>query len=409
MRYLCFFLCVFLACGSACWAAESDALAISTNIQARHAPFGTILDPMFASATSDQIIGYTRCGDSAIWTGHYLAAEAYRYKVTASPDALTNAKKAIAGLQLLTDVTGTNLLARCAVPFSSPFEPGIASEESANGVHISNVASSTGGQQYMWIGNTSRDEYSGVFFGLGVAYDLINDAQVKAQSAALITRLLQFLIDHAWTVVMPNGSISTTFLIRPDQQLTLLQIGRHVNAAQFGNLYKQMTFGTVLVIVPIEVDDADQNSSYFKFNLDAINLFHLISNENSLLMKIVYRAAYEQFRATVADHQNPHFNMIDRALGRADAKRDADTVAYLNQWLTRPRRDPAVDLRGSVASCGNNQACNPIPIPQRVPTDFLWQRSPFQMTGGGSGIIEGAGIDYILPYWMARFYKVVTK
>jgi hypothetical protein len=27
--------------------------------------------------------------------------------------------------------------------------------------------------------------------------------------------------------------------------------------------------------------------------------------------------------------------------------------------------------------------------------------------GGGSGIIENAGIDYILPYWMARYHRVL--
>ena len=32
----------------------------------------------------------------------------------------------------------------------------------------------------------------------------------------------------------------------------------------------------------------------------------------------------------------------------------------------------------------------------------------FQLDGGGSGLIEGAGIDYILPYWMARYYNVVS-
>ena len=63
-------------------ATEADALAISANIQAIHVPYGTILDPIYASPTSSQIIGYTRCGDSAIWTGHYLAAEAFRYQVT---------------------------------------------------------------------------------------------------------------------------------------------------------------------------------------------------------------------------------------------------------------------------------------------------------------------------------------
>jgi uncharacterized protein (TIGR03437 family) len=35
----------------------------------------------------------------------------------------------------------------------------------------------------------------------------------------------------------------------------------------------------------------------------------------------------------------------------------------------------------------------------------VWQRSPFQLSvSGGAGIIETAGIDYILPYWMARYY-----
>src|SRR5436309_1651674 len=94
-----------LAIGSGpAWASEADALAISANIQARHMPFGTILDPIYDSPTSNQIVGYTRCGDSALWTGGYLAAEAFRYKVTQSPDALANAQKALSGLKGLTDV-----------------------------------------------------------------------------------------------------------------------------------------------------------------------------------------------------------------------------------------------------------------------------------------------------------------
>jgi hypothetical protein len=73
VRSLAFLL--FLPCSSfLCFGAESDALAILATIQARHLPYGTILDPIFAGSDSNQIIDYTRCGDSAIWTGHYLAA-----------------------------------------------------------------------------------------------------------------------------------------------------------------------------------------------------------------------------------------------------------------------------------------------------------------------------------------------
>jgi hypothetical protein len=44
-----------------------------------------------------------------------------------------------------------------------------------------------------------------------------------------------------------------------------------------------------------------------------------------------------------------------------------------------------------------------------VTTDFLWKRNPFQLSGGGQGTIETAGIDYLLPYWMGRFYGVIAN
>src|SRR3989442_178031 len=136
-------------------AAEAEALNISTTIQLRHLPFGGILDPIFAAPGSDFIIGYTRCGDSAIWTGHYLAAESFRYKVTRSADALANVLKAERGLRALVDVTGTDLLARCLVPVDSPWAPGITQEEQHHGVYLGNLDR----QAYFWIGDTSRDQY----------------------------------------------------------------------------------------------------------------------------------------------------------------------------------------------------------------------------------------------------------
>ncbi len=383
-----------------CFAAESDAVAISANIQAHHLPFGTILDPIFASSSSDQIIGYTRCGDSAIWTGHYLAAEAFRYKVTQSPDALTNVQNAIAGLKMLVDVTGTDLLARCAVPVGSQFAAGIQNEEAANGIHTNNSMS------MVWVGNTSRDQYSGAIFGLGVAYDMVGDPAIQSSISQLVTRLLNFLLGHGWSVVMPNGSISTTFLIRPDQQLALMQVGRHVNSGHFSTTFTILT-ATVgaAVVAPISVDTSGDDS-YFKFNLDYINLYNLIRLQGGFA-NTFFKAAYDVLRGHTSSHQNAFFDVIDFALRGPDATRDAETVTLLGAWLLRSRRDQSVDDHGTVAVCGS-QACQPVPVPIRPPTDFLWQRNPFQLAGGGSGVVESAGIDYILPYWMARYYNVTA-
>jgi hypothetical protein len=389
-----------------CRASESDALLISETIRARHLPFGTILDPIFAQDDSREIVGYTRCGDSAIWTGHYLAAEAFRYKVTGSAKALANAQVALTGLELLTDVTGTNLLARCAVPLQSNFLTGIAQEEAANGVYS---GSSAAGAAYKWIGNTSRDEYIGVFFGLGIAYDMIGDAATRTRIAALVTRLLSALLGHAWTVVMPDLSVSTTFVVRPDQQLSLLLIGQHVNPSRFSGDYSALTVLAPSVQVPIQVDVNDTHSSYFKFNLDYDTFYHLIGLESSSILNFFYTTAYGSLRTATGTHENAHFNAIDRSIRGPNVGRDYDTRTFLDQWLQRPRRDPYVDLRGTYPACGSagTEACNPIPVAARVPTDFLWQRDPFQLTGGGSGVIEGAGIDYILPYWMSRYYGVI--
>lgn len=397
-----FFLAIVLGSFGAAHAAEADALAISKNIQNRHFPHYTVLDPIFDSPTGDQIVSYTRCGDSALWTGFDLAAESFRYKVTQSAEALAAAQRALAGIQSLIDVTGNNVLARCLIPVNSPYGAAIQNEEAPNGIYHS-------GAENFWVGNTSRDEYSGVMFGLGVAYDLMDDATMKATIATQVTRLVQFLKDHSWNVVLPNGTTTTTFLDRPDQQLAFLQLARHVNSDQFSITYDlARVLLSPVTALPITFDTLS-DSSYFKFDLDSINLYTLVHLESSSF-KGLYQDAYGILRGHTAGQGNAFFNMIDAALNGPNATRDAETRLLLDQWLLRPRRDLHVDNTGKYPTCGDpTQACQPIPVPDRPTTDFLWQRSPFQLANnGGSNIIEGAGLDYILPYWMARYYQVIA-
>jgi hypothetical protein len=386
--------------------AESDAIAISQIIQQRHIPNGTIIDPIFASASSQEIIGYTRGGDSAIWTGHYLAAEAFRYKVTASPEALANVLTALRGIRALRVVTGSDLLARCLVPIDWPFASSITREEADHGIYTGLVD----GQSYRWVGETSRDQYAGVFFGLGVAYDMVEDPAVRALIHEEVTALLDFLLKNNWTVVMPNHSISTVFWGRADQQLSFLQVGRRVNPERFDSIYASYRSQyAALVIAPIALECLNDYSSYFKFNIDEANLYNLIRLEETAKYHKRYLKAYKLLRRTLAGHRNAYFNMIDRGLKEPDSARDDETRSLLEEWLKRPRRDVAVDNRGKYRACGNSRACDAIAVTDRVPTDFIWQRNPFDLVGGGAGTIETAGIDYILPYWMARYYGVISN
>ena len=379
---------VLFALVAAAPGSELDALAIEANIQARHMPFGSLLDPIYASATSNQIIGYTRCGDSALWTGAYLAAESFHYAVTKSPAVLQNVSTALGALEALSAITGDNRLARCMVLASSPYAAGIASEEAANQI-ISNPP-------WFWVDNTSRDQIVGAFFGLGVAFDLVDDAGVKQRVSNLVTLLIGYISRHQWS---PNDDIASTFLIRPEGLQMLLQVARHVNPAN--------TVSGPFFVPPVETGvlvDIQSNSSYFKFNLDYMSFYHLVrlqNNSDNL-------GAYLTVRGYTASHQNAFFNMIDRALQGADAARDPETRSLLDQVLVRPSRDFYADLSSVVAVCGS-EACLPIPVPLRTPATFLWEVSPFQLTGGGTGVIESSGVDYILPYWMGRYYGVIAN
>jgi len=387
------------------YGAEQDAVWISNNIQARHMPYGTIIDPVFATPASEEIVGYSRGGNSAIWTGHYLAAEAFRYRVTGSPEAFDNLRRALNGIRSLVDITGTDLLARCLIPTDSPYADAIITEEAGHGIFTGTWEN----KFYYWIGNTVRDEYTGVFFGLGVAYDFVENPEVRSAIRELVTRLLDFLLLNDWAVVMPDGGITTVFWVRPDQQLSFLQVGRQVNPDRFDSTYRKYRFWhAASVVAPISYDVVDDHNSYFKFNLNTITLYNLIRLEDSSFYRSVYMKAYDIMRRTTDDHGNAHFNMIDRAL-TGTTSRDAETRNLLEDWLRRSRRDEWVDWRGDARypACGEDRACDPVSIVDRVRTDFLWQRSPFLLYGGGQGLIEGPGIDYILPYWMARYYGVL--
>jgi hypothetical protein len=391
---------------------EADAVAISQVIQQRHWPYLTLLNPRFASgdpASPDFMTlapsGYTQAADNAIWTGHYLAAEATRYSVTASPDALANARKALRGITALIDVTKTDVLARFLIPRSSPYADAILAEEAHEGIYESTYDK----QPYAWLGGTSRDQYSGVFFGLGVAYDMIGDGKTRAEIRKDVSRLLTNLITNGWSVRMPDGSFSTTFAQRPDQQLSFLQVGRHVDPARWDAVYQSFrAANAALVQLPIQTECQDPYGSYYKFNLDHINLYNLIRLEEPGPFQTLYLQAFAVLRGCTGTHQNAHFNMVERGLLGPSAVRDAETVNLLALWLERPRRDYYVDNTGKYPSCGD-RACEPIPVNDRYTTDFLWQRSPFQLAGGGAGTIETPGVDYILPYWMARYYGVLAQ
>jgi hypothetical protein len=266
------------------------------------------------------------------------------------------------------------------------------------------------GAKWVYIGDVSRDQWVGVYFGLTATWNLVDHPEIRAIIRWLAVRGANALLKHNWILRDPNGSITTTFWGRAEQQLMILKLVRRLDEDHFTGNYRSMSWTLAPeTIVPISLEVQAPYTSYFKFNLDYLSMYGLLTSGDNSYLRANYEKAWDILRRTTDDHQNAFFDLIAHAIDGPDARRDAGIRTMLDAWLERPMRDDWFDLRFEVPLCAEDRACDPAPVQRRIPTDFIWQRSPFQVLGGGYGRIETAGIDYILPYWMARYHKIVNE
>ena len=93
------------------------AVMLENNYQAYHCVNGIIWEARYAEATDEQPTQYGNGGDSAIFTGFYLAGAVYRFLTTGQTHDLDAVFEAARGLHILTHVSGTpGVIARCAFP-----------------------------------------------------------------------------------------------------------------------------------------------------------------------------------------------------------------------------------------------------------------------------------------------------
>jgi hypothetical protein len=272
----------------------SAALTMEQQIVA-HLAEGTVLTidapgPTMARPGGTTVSHYGRESDSAIWTGHYLAAESFRYARTHDPAALERLRTVLGGVKQLFDVTqdavvipgsgekpqilpvlnGPGLLSRALhvstdpIDFKKPLNTHKCYYERPEGgwslkmgraaaqkfgsyrelytaLRGSPIRLRAGAQitplgtvRYGWgCGDdepVSRDQYIGVFMGLAFANQLVDDPGVRATSQQLVHDALGYITKNHWNLVLPpDNKIKTTFLGDIDLQLALLRVGATVD------------------------------------------------------------------------------------------------------------------------------------------------------------------------------------
>lgn len=416
---------------------------VELKIRADHMPHGTLLETMMDTPTSEswltafvnggpgnvgQPVDWPDGGDSAIWTGHYLASQALRFAVTGSTLAFDNVQHAVGGIGKLLDVNGaTGLLARVAAPENSHKGQEIVNRFGTHGRTAIN------GQVWVWRqgGNgISRDQITGVLTGLTLAHDLV--PAVRVECARRIRMILDYIILNDWLIdedrgafsFAPHSSFPTYWMGVPYQRVTFLLMGERVAPGAYAAELRSASplASTAWLGAWLASFNLD---SYYKFNLTHTAHYAYFWLETDPARWQDMSRGFAITARYTGHHQNAHFDLVQASADPSLRPTKFSTVREtVRQFLERPHRHvgptvvdlsqvtwvtytlPTVTLPGQQPRPQQHTLpSEPLPVRIRHPEgNFLWQRTCFRpaVASGGNPRYETPGIDLTLPYWMGR-------
>ena len=392
-------------------------------------PYGGVGYVYFEAPESDVIHRYA-FSDSTIWTGTYLAAEAFRYAVTKDAQAKQNALRTIYALDAHLQVTQVpGFIARCVAPDEPPYNTAYIG-------HSRYVEGTGDWEGSFWINNTSRDQYSGWFYGLSIAYDLIDDEQARQMIREDVSEVIYALRDNWWYILGENGMPTDAGPhVLPTFRLAWLAAAVHIlDTPEIKQLYLEQYEQNKYTFKLSNISGMNKYYQYYGFNLSHLNFNTLLRNETDPERRAFYLDVYHQMIWRFVSHtHNVFFDAFylancERAGGCFDYDQTlADVQVQLFDFQDPPVRevpkaipdwelDPfsvfmsdLIDLLGIRNLLDiEYQTLEPRPVQYRCPRSFMWQKTPYNLDcPGGDGTEVYPGIDYMLAYWMGRYYDLI--
>lgn len=380
-----------------------------------HLPHGLNASVLWSDRARTSVVQYTGLGDSALWTGHFLAALALRHAVEPGGPLRRLMMDTLERIELLTLVSGRDgYIARYAGPADDPAyaayyrTSGDGEDPDRPGFGTRAFPGAPPYDNLVWLGESSRDTYTGVQFGLSAVWALVDDPALRDAARAVAERVGRrlaadrfFIDDGAGRVTPPSLGFFVAWA-----RLLL-----SVNPEEFASLRPAYSFASMLFILGgLDLESA-QTRKYYPNNLGMARMFTLCLLEDDPRLRERYinmlRCAYRDEAAT---HLNAHFAAIYLfCTGDNDPRAIATLQGCLldfpaEKWsmFVDQRRRPGVEM---VDSDHARYAFLPS---ERPMADFLWQKPPTRAHGGGNAPLEFPGLDLFLPYWMARAAGIIS-
>ncbi len=410
-----------------------------------HQPYhGGTVGTRYTDAARTTVSHYFDWNDSCEWTGLYLGSQAMRYHVTGDAQAKINAIRVVEYLSGNLHITDTDgFISRYWAEQDSLIYDGdewCDGEERCHRIEDGEYAGN------WWWGETSRDMYNGWFFGMSLAYDLVDDEDMRDIIRADVLHVLTVLMSQHWYILNEIGvpTDSAPNVMAPFR-FAWLTIGYHItgDAAVKAELQKWLKNANRTTLRLSSISFMNRYTQYFGsclaheywYNLLRLGRAYFSEDDVAFIISLFETQTHTYTRLS----HNPWFNGVYMGQGGYEPAKDDPYQEQLEEDLTTfrdapndryylPARDPSTytldplsvflhdlmeqfpflqEIMGNV----DYQALEAFPVDQQCTTDFLFQRNPFEIEecGGDDPTVVNPGVDYLLPYWLASYHKFVTK
>lgn len=375
-------------------------------------------------------------------TGMYCAAESFRYAVTHDPQAQEYAKEAFHALELLQSVTSTNyFIARTVVPMGT--EPKNEKDRTFTPIEISDTHRTDPRERILnkrWLPSkdgkwlfkidTSSDEVDGHMCGFSTYYDLAADEAEKKRIAKQVDILIGGIVDHGYLLVDMDGKPTRWGNWSPES----LNSDPVWNEERPGNSLEMLAYLGVAF-------HQTGNPRYLKASRDLIDNHGYAQNAmdtnfatpaehthivDELLgdiypsfmehmidpaLKETYQKSIQNWYKSCSRDNIPYYDFVYNKFSGKSSPLEPG-VNHLREWPlnliewtvdSSKREDIELDL-----TPGLDEGFIKNVLPRSEMGLVMWDQEPYHITIGLNGMREDKPMDWLLAYWMGRYYGFIS-
>jgi hypothetical protein len=391
--------------------------AFVERIRARHVRHGLTADSILQTPGDLSTNRTVSSDNDGLWTQMYVAAEAFRFKVTGEADARANARQGFEAMLRLEEITGIpGFHARSFIKVGEDVQPQDGEWHD------------TADRKWRWKGDTSSDEIVGHYFGYAVYYDLVADEAEKQKIRGVVTRTTDHILNNNYQLIDVDGKRTRwgwwgpeEIWADPDETgLRALHILSHLRVAihitgnpRYGQAYDELISNhryhlltrNQKVNYPGRVNHSDDELAFLSY-------YPLFNYESDPKLREVYVQSLDRSWQVERPERNPLWNFIYAVGSRGKEFDRGEASLTLREipmdqisWTVTNSHRLDVPIDNLNDRFDRKQALTVLPYDE-LPMN-KWNGNPYRLDGGNGGRSEGDGVYFLLPYWMGRYHKLI--